>query len=83
MAVDVVLAFVWGALYVLERWDLLEGAGSRGGVVGDAEAGRMVVDVDEIMGFVEESVAYVESVAYAERIDSPLATPGSSAPGPE
>ena len=29
MAVDVVLAFVWGALYVLERWDLLEGAGSR------------------------------------------------------
>ena len=43
----------------------------------------MVVDVDEIMGFVEESVAYVESVAYAERIDSPLATPGSSAPGPE
>ncbi|KAL9181919.1 hypothetical protein ACHAXT_012262 [Thalassiosira profunda] len=29
MAVDVVLGFVWGALYVLERWGLLEGAGSR------------------------------------------------------
>ena len=65
----------------------MDGSFRRGGVVGAAEAGirreRMGVDVDEILGFVEESVAYVESVAYAERIDSQLATPGSSAPSPE